>query len=114
MALPAAVLEGDTLKASADAAPGVMLKFELTAWERPLEEASREYAVPVLLMLKPLNVATPALADWVVVPESVPLPGLVLKPREMLAFEEVMVLPLESCTVTWMLGIAAPATEVEG
>src|SRR5262245_10712495 len=55
------------------------------------------------------NVATPALADTVVVPESVPPPGLVPMATAMLAVELVTVLLTASCTVTCTAGpIATP------
>src|SRR5512140_892003 len=54
------------------------------------------------------NVATPAAADAVVVPDSVPPPGLVPMATVMLAVELVTVLPNVSCTAT-CTEIAAPA-----
>src|SRR2546425_232684 len=66
-------------------------------------------------MLSVENVATPALAATVAVPESVPPPGLV--PIATLMFPEnpVAVLPLASCAVTSTPGvIGAPATVFVG
>src|SRR3954467_5260940 len=61
------------------------------------------------------NVATPPTADTVVVPESVPLPGLVPMAIVMLAVELVTVLPNESCTATCTAGlIATPAVAFVG
>src|SRR5260221_4677942 len=61
------------------------------------------------------NDATPALAATVVVPESVPLPGLVPMATVMLADDPVTVLPNWSCTVTWTAGaMAEPAVALEG
>src|SRR5512140_1124920 len=50
------------------------------------------------------NVATPPSADTVVVPDSVPPPGLVPMATVMLAVELVTVLPKGSCTVTRTAG----------
>src|SRR3954465_10970257 len=61
------------------------------------------------------KVATPADAATVVVPESVPPPGLVPIATVMLADELVTVLPKASCTVTCTAGlIATPAGGVVG
>src|SRR3954462_13343841 len=61
------------------------------------------------------NVATPADAVTVVVPDSVPPPGLVPMATVMLAAELVTVLLNASCTVTWTDGaIATPATALVG
>src|SRR3954469_6306353 len=61
------------------------------------------------------NVATPADAVTVVVPDSVPPPGLVPMATVMLAAELVTVLLNASCTVTCTDGaIATPATALVG
>jgi hypothetical protein len=61
------------------------------------------------------NVATPADADTVVVPDSVPPPGLLPIATVMLAVELVTVLLNASCTVTCTAGaIATPATSFDG
>src|SRR4051812_45839941 len=61
------------------------------------------------------NVATPPTADTVVVPDSVPPPGLVPIATVMLAVELVTVLLNPSCTVTCPAGvIAAPAISSVG
>src|SRR5262245_54321892 len=61
------------------------------------------------------KLATPFTAATVVVPESVPPPGLLPMATVMLAVELVTVLPNESCTATCTAGlIAAPATELAG
>src|SRR5437588_515740 len=54
------------------------------------------------------NVATPFTAATVVVPDSVPPPGLVPIARVMLAAELVSVLPKVSCTATSPARAAAP------
>src|SRR5512133_1847916 len=61
------------------------------------------------------KVATPADADTVVVPDSVPPPGLVPIATVMLAVELVTVFPNWSCTVTCTAGaIATPAVALAG
>src|SRR5512139_563198 len=61
------------------------------------------------------SVATPFTADTVVVPESVPPPGLVPIATVMLAVELVTVLLKTSCTVTCTAGlIATPAVAFAG
>src|SRR5436190_112125 len=61
------------------------------------------------------NVATPATAATVVVPDSVPPPGLVPIATVTLAVELVTVLPNASCTDTCTAGaIATPAVAVVG
>src|SRR5687767_180403 len=61
------------------------------------------------------NVATPLTAATVVVPDSVPPPGLVPMPMVMLAVELVTVFPKESCTVTCTAGaMDTPATAFVG
>src|SRR5689334_8087591 len=61
------------------------------------------------------NVATPPCADTVVVPASVPPPGLVPIATVMLAVELVTVFPNASCTATCTAGlIAAPAVALVG
>src|SRR5881394_190612 len=61
------------------------------------------------------NVATPATADTVAVPDSVPPPGLVPMATVMVAAELVTVLLNASCTVTCTDGeMATPATAFAG
>src|SRR5437868_3615539 len=61
------------------------------------------------------KVATPPTAATVVVPESVPPPGLVPMATVMLAEELVTVLPNASCTATCTAGeMAAPAVALVG
>src|SRR5262245_40831116 len=61
------------------------------------------------------SVATPATADAVVVPDSVPPPGLVPIATVMLAVEVVTVLLNASCTVTCTAGVIdAPAISLVG
>src|SRR5205814_337628 len=71
--------------------------------------------MPTLSMERLENVATPAAADTVVVPDSVPPPGLVPIATVMLAVELVTVLLNASCTVTCTAGlIATPAVALVG
>src|SRR5512140_3677664 len=61
------------------------------------------------------NAATPLTADTVVVPDSVPPPGLVPIATVMLALELVTVLPNASCTATCTAGERlAPAVALLG
>src|SRR5216110_1096474 len=66
-------------------------------------------------MLSPANVATPATAAWVSVPESAPLLGFVPISTVMFPVNPVAVLPLPSWAVTSTAGvIAVPAVVVLG
>src|SRR5437588_743719 len=61
------------------------------------------------------KLATPAVAATVLVPESVPPPGLKLMATVMVAAELVTVLPKVSWTTIWIAGLmATPATADEG
>src|SRR5512147_1691992 len=71
--------------------------------------------MPDLSMDRLEKLATPFTADTVVVPDSVPPPGLVPMATVMLAVELVTVFPSASCTVTCTAGmIATPAVEFVG
>src|SRR6266699_3515744 len=108
---PAVVLVGSTVNTRWLAAPGAMLKAALVAVVRPAALAANVYPVPVLLMLTPENVATPATAATVVVPDRVPLPGLVPIASVTLPVNPVTVFPWASRAVICTAGlIAAPAT----
>src|SRR5438094_8896583 len=66
-------------------------------------------------MLSPGNVATPATAATVVVPERVPLPGFAPSATVTLLVKPVAVFPCPSSAVTCIAGvIAAPATVLLG
>src|SRR5438105_3139406 len=66
-------------------------------------------------MLRPVKVATPALAATVVVPESVPAAGLVLMAIETLPLKLASVFPAASCAATLTAGaMAAPAVALPG
>src|SRR3954471_3923245 len=77
IAPPAVVLVGWTEKANLLAAAGVTLKAVLVAAVRPLAVATMVYPVPALMIVKFGKVATPLTVGTVVVPNSVPLAGLV-------------------------------------
>src|SRR5205809_413468 len=66
-------------------------------------------------MLSPANVASPATAATVFVPDKMPVLGFVPIATVMFPVNPVAVLPLPSWAVTWTAGvIAAPATAVVG
>src|SRR6266576_2007542 len=66
-------------------------------------------------MLSPGNVASPATAATVLVPDKVPVPGFVPIATVMFPVNPLAVLPLASWAVTWTAGvIAAPAVVVLG
>jgi hypothetical protein len=97
------------------AVPGFTLKAVLVAAVRTPAVAASVYPVPVLLMLRVENVATPATALTVAVPDNVPPPGLV--PMAIVT-EFVAVgtkFPKASSTLTCTAGaIAAPAVTFVG
>src|SRR5712691_3360104 len=93
----------------------VMLKVLLVAPVKPLLAAVNVYPVPVLLIDRSLNVATPLEADAVVVPLNVPEPGFVPIATVIDADEPVTTFPLASSTDTCSAGlIDVPATALEG
>jgi hypothetical protein len=70
----------------------VMLKLLLVAPVRLVADAVRVYPVPALLMVTFAKVATPLTAATVIVPERVPLAGLVPIATVMLVVAVVTVL----------------------
>src|SRR5258706_320357 len=100
MPAPAVAFEGCTVKARFVAAAGQRLKAAEVAPVRAPDAAVRVYPVPTLSMERLEKVATPLTAATVVVPESVPPPGLVPMAMATLALELVTVFPKASCTVT--------------
>src|SRR5439155_26967802 len=93
----------------------VRLKPLLLAPVRFVADAVRVYPVPGLLMFRFAKVATPLTAATVVVPERVPLAGLVPIATVMLVVAVVTLLPWASWTATCTAGvIAAPAAAVLG
>src|SRR4051794_35168571 len=110
---PATALVGWPLKASAAAAPWVMSKLDEVAPVTPIADAPSMYPLPALSMDRPANVATPAVAAAVVVPDSVPLPGLLAMTR--VTLPPVAVFPEASMNRTATAGLmAAPATAFDG
>jgi hypothetical protein len=93
MTLPPATFVGWTPKANLLGVPAVTLKAELTALVRPADVAIKVYPVPALLTLRLENVATPLTAVTVIVPESVPLEGLVPIAMTIWLFADVTTLP---------------------
>jgi len=86
-----------------------ILKGLLVADVRPVLAAVRVYPVPALLMLRPVNVATPLTAAAVSVPDNVPLAGFVPIAKVTEAVEVVTVFPPASSTVTCTWLMVAPA-----
>src|SRR5881296_597329 len=84
-----------------------MLKLLLVAPVRVVADAVRVYPDPRLLMLTFAKVATPLTAATVVVPERVPLAGLVPIASVMLVVAVVTVLPWTSWTTTCTAGVIA-------
>src|SRR3954471_21703918 len=115
MAVPAIALAGWTVKASLAAAAGLMVNAELDAPVSAPDAAVSVYPAPALSMERLENVATPLTAATVVVPDSVPPPGLVPMATVMPAVEPVTVFPNASCTVTCTAGLTAlPAVALVG
>ena len=100
IAAPAVVLDGSTVKTSCAAAPGVMVNVALVAPVSPLALAASVYPVPVLLILKFENAATPFSAATVVVPESAPPPGFAPKATVMFPVKVGSVFPCASCAAS--------------
>src|SRR5438034_3598551 len=84
-----------------------MLKLLLVAPVRVVADAVRVYPDPRLLMLRFAKVATPLTAATVVVPERVPLAGLVPIATVMLVVAVVTALPWASWTATCIAGVMA-------
>lgn len=78
----------------------VTLKVELVAPFRPEVDAVSVYPFPALLMLKPVNVATPLPNAPDAVPESVPPPGLVPMASAAVPLKAVTTVPVESTAAT--------------
>src|SRR6266566_4016808 len=115
IAVPATVPVGWTVNASWLATLGVMLNAALVAPLIPVAAAVTVYPVPVLLMLSPANVATPATAATEAVPESVPPLGFAPVATVTVPVNAVAVFPWASRAVTCTAGvIAVPATVLVG
>src|SRR5262245_14839382 len=115
MLAPATTVLGCAVKASLLAAAGVMLNPDDVATVSRTDADVSVEPVPTLSTDRLENVATPATAATVVVPDSVPPPGLVPIATVTLAVELVTVLLKASCTVTCTAGaIATPAVAFVG
>src|SRR6266566_4287553 len=112
---PAVALEGCTETTRRVAAPAAMLNGALGTVGSPTAAAVSVYPVPILSMLRVENVATPATAVAVAVPDRVPPLGLLPIAAVTLPVNPVAVLPCASCTVTCTAGvIVAPAVVLVG
>src|SRR5437899_957374 len=102
IAAPATALLGGTVTTTFAAAPtlALMLNAVLVAPVSPVAEAVSASRRSAVLRLKVENVATPFTAATVVVPERVPLAGLVPIASVMLVVAVVTVFPWASWTVT--------------
>ena len=90
----------------------VILKVKLVAWVKGELVALRVYPLPALSILRLLKVAIPLAALIVLVPDNVPLDGLVLIATVIDALEVVTVLPLASWTATVTAGLIDAAAKV--
>ncbi len=101
--------------AIAVAAAGAMLNVALVAAVSPALVADSVYPAPALLIDSPENVATPATAPTVVVPDSVPPPGLAAIESVTLPVNAVAVAFVASFAVTTIAGaMPTPATALLG
>src|SRR3989442_176437 len=115
IAAPAAVLLGCTVETSFAAAPALMLNALLGAPVRPGADAVCFYNDTATSEIYPLSVHDALPVSTVVVPERVPLAGLVPIATVMLVVAVVTVLPWASWTATCTAGvIAAPAAVLLG
>src|SRR5437773_1877412 len=113
IAAPATVFVGSTLKTRAEAAAGVMLNAALVVL--PARSDERRVGDAGLSLRSPEKLATPATAATVLVPDKVPVLGLVPIAPVMFPVISLAVLPLASWAVTSTAGvIAAPAVVVLG
>src|SRR5205809_4374118 len=113
IAAPADVVLGSTEKTSCVAVPAVMLNAVLVVLPAPV--AVSVYPVPTLSIDRLSNVATPALAATVAVPQTFALPIFVPIATVTFPVNPVAVLLLASSAVTCTAGvIAAPADVVLG
>jgi hypothetical protein len=108
----AVVFVGCTVNANCVAVPGVILNPVLVADVSAPEVAFNVYPVPVLLILILGNVATPATAVCVAVPDSVPLPGFVPIARITALTADVTTLPSASSMLTCTFGVIDAAAAV--
>src|SRR5512143_330810 len=115
IAAPAVAVVGCCVKTRWVAAPGMMLNVELTPSVSDAVVAVSVYPVPALSMESVENVATPAAAPIVVVPESVPAFAFVPIATVTLPAKLVATLSNWSRAVTLTAGVMAePAAVSEG
>src|SRR5438093_7380489 len=115
MAAPAAAVVGCWRKVRRTAVAGMMSNGPLATPVKPAAVAESRYPLPAWSMLSVENVATPATAATVVVPDNVPPAGLVAIATVMLPAKPVAVFPSASRAVTCTAGlIVAPAVVVPG
>src|SRR5438034_759581 len=113
IAAPATVLSSEERRAGTEGGAGVMLNAAIDVLPAPV--AVRVWPVPAFSMLTSAILATPATAATVLVPDKVPVLGLVPIATVMFPVNPLAVLPLASWAVTWTAGvIAAPATVLVG
>src|SRR5437764_19709 len=114
IAAPATALLGGTAKTSFAAGPTLtlMLNALLVAPFSPVAYAVSLYPLSVASRRTSELVATPLTAATVVVPERVPLAGLVPIARVMLVVAVITVLPWASWTATCIAGVIAPPAAV--
>src|SRR5512135_938206 len=93
IAAPATVFTGGTVKATLVAVPTVTLNAALVAVGSDEALAVSVYPMPALSILSAENVATPATAATLVVPDSVPPLGLVPIAMVMVPVKPVATLP---------------------
>src|SRR5690242_6744818 len=114
---PATVLPGWLENTRCVATLLMTLNPALVPLVSPVAVAASVYPVPTLLMLRVANVATPAVAATVAVPESVPPPALVPIATVTVLVKVRSVLPSPSCAATWTPPdelIVAAASELVG
>src|SRR5947207_1688257 len=113
IAAPAVAVLGCTLNTSWVAVPAVMLNAVLVVLPAPA--AVWVEPLPALSLFPPRRASALATAATVLVPDKVPVLGLVPIATVILPVNPVAVLPLASWAVTWTAGvIAAPATVFVG
>src|SRR5436190_1207598 len=113
MAAPAVVVLGCTLNTNCVAPPAVILNAALVVL--PASVVVRVSPVAILALLGLGSVASRATAATVLVPDKVPVLGLVPIATVMFPVNPLAVLPLASWAVIWTAGvIAAPATVLVG
>jgi hypothetical protein len=115
MFVPAATVVGCTANTSPLAAAGAMANVFEVAVARPGAVACSRYPEADRSRLRFENVATPATAATVAVPDRVLPPGFVEMAIVMLPVNPVTVAPMASRAVTWTAGvIATPAISLLG